>query len=157
MHSSKGWLALLTERWKCHIECQMCSTLALGFVVLCGWNYCANNSLDILSSDLYFPPVSLCVCSLLMNLRSSSTRNAPTITWRPLTVTQTRRPFWAACVAVRFPNHSSPQTTRCTCVSSLMPQCNGKDSRPHTPLVHIVWYFDIDWTILDVIELSCWS
>lgn len=96
---------------------------------------------------LIFPLLCLSVSSLLMSLRSSSTRNAHMITWRLLTVTRTRRPSWAACVAVRFQRRSFPQATECTCASSLMPQCNGKAFRPLILLV----------TTLSFLHLMCFA
>lgn len=76
--------------------------------------------------------VCLHFCRLSMSLRSSSTRNALTTIWRPLTAKATRQPSWADSVAVRPRSLWSPLVTRCTSASFLMPRCKGRVSRPPT-------------------------
>lgn len=105
---------------------------------------------------LIFPLLSLSVSSLLMSLRLSSTRNVRMITWRHLTVTRTRRPSWAVCVAVRFQNRSSPQGTRCTCDSSPTPQCSGKAFRPLTLLVTTMSFLCLMFWCIIICMYSTW-
>ncbi len=127
----------------------------------------------LFSPNIFFPLLCLCISSLLMSLRLSSTKNAHMITWRPLTAIRTWRLSWAVCVAVRFQNRSFPQATRCTYASSPMPQCKGKAFRPLIPLVTtlsflclmlrcIFWLFacirsDVIQVFTQAILMSCWQ